>query len=142
MEINSLPLGPPKLKIEYRDSEGESEIIAIVSDLDEEENEIYDLLYEGNEIWISLVSGEPLSKAMINYVITDIVENVCDDGYPLIIRQLSHSIMLRTDLDAAPFGIKAYKFYRKYLGMNGVKGIFGPSFIKRYEKIIRRQEKR
>jgi hypothetical protein len=135
-----VPTEAPKLRIEYRDAEGKSEAIGLVSDLDDEYNAIYDLLYVGNEVWVSLASGEPFSKAMINYVIEDVVENASEDGWPLVIRTLPHSIMFKTDFNAAPFGLKAYKFYKKY-APKSLENIFNSSQIMRFEKMIKNQKK-
>lgn len=136
-----MPSDPPKFRIEYRDSEGELEVIDTITDLDDAYNAIADLLDTGHEIWIRDTIGKGTSDAIANYVIKDTVINGSDEGRPLVVRRFKNHLVFKQDFDAAPFGIRSYKFYRRYLTKEELQPIFTDSMIARYEDVIKKQTK-
>lgn len=103
-------------------------------------NNIYDYLHDGYEMWVRDVNSDGIIEEHVNYAIVVEADNMCEDGWPLIIRMVSKSLVLIQDRDSAAYGIKAYKFYRKYFARDVLESYFG-TMIGRYEKIIARQKR-
>lgn len=68
------------------------------------------------------------------------IENMSDDGYPLIWRIHDGSLFMATNHKAAPFGIVAYEQYKSVLLPEVLRRIFGEDTIKRMEKRIRKRK--
>lgn len=82
--------------------------------LDEYENNIYDYLYAGYEMWIRRRDRKPLSQVEIEYVLRTEAENMIEDGWPLGWRMLKDALIIYQDQSVQPFGRKAQAFYKRY----------------------------
>jgi len=137
-----LSASSPRFKIEYRHSDNEAlEAIEDISDLDKSYNDIYELLSENYEVWLRLPSGEIISEDMEEDIIRVQAANAADDGYPLRIRRVGKAIVMKRDVEAEPFGIQAYRFFKKYLTRPDLILTFGKDGIRRYDKVIAKQKR-
>ena len=139
-----LPLSasPPRFKIEYRHSDNEAlQAKEDISDLDKSHDDVHELLSENYEVWLRLPSGEIINEAMEEDIIRVQAVNAADNGYPLRIRRVGKAIVMKRDIEAEPFGIQAYRFFKKYLTRPDLILTFGKDGIKRYDKIIAKQKR-
>jgi len=102
---------------------------------------LYDLLREGYEAWISNASGDPLTDSTEKYIVDYEAQNVLEDGYPLIIRKLHHSVALLVNQNVEPFGIEAYVFFRGHISRGELLESFGARTVKSFETIIRNEKR-
>lgn len=101
---------------------------------------IYDLFYVSDVLIIQSVNGQLLTEKQIENAVALMIENMSDDGYPLIWRIHDGSLFMATNHKAAPFGIVAYEQYKSVLLPEVLRRIFGEDTIKRMEKRIRKRK--
>src|SRR5213594_1258530 len=88
--------------------------------------QLYDLLSEGYEVWISEPSGEPLTSKVEKYIINFQAQSVLEDGYPLIVRRLHNSVVLQINKNVEPFELDAYAFFRGRVPKGELLEVFEP----------------
>jgi hypothetical protein len=103
-------------------------------------NNIYDLFDESDLMIIQAPNGRPLTQRQIKKALSLVVENMSDDGYPLIWQVHDGSLFLAEDLTATPFGIDAYEQYKSLLSKEALESTFDESAIARFEKQIRKRK--
>lgn len=102
--------------------------------------DLYNLLSEGYEAWISNASGEPFSSSTEKYVIDNEAQNVLEDGYPLIVRRLHNSLVFKVNSNVEPFGIEAYNFFRRHVGKGELLESFEPRTARAFEAALRKKK--
>lgn len=105
-------------------------------------HDLYKLLSTGYEVWISNASGEPFTSTTEKHVIDNEAQNLLEDGYPLIVRRLHNSIVLKVDQNVEPFGIEAYAFYREHVSKGELIEAFEPRTARLFEAVLRDKKKR
>ena len=103
-------------------------------------NDIYDLFNVGDVLIIQSVNGRALTEKQIENAVALMVENMSDDGYPLIWRVHNGSLFMTMNHKAAPFGLVAYEQYKSVLSPEVLRTIFGEGTINRMEKRIRKRK--
>lgn len=108
--------------------------------LQECRRDLYKLLNEGYEVWISEPSGEPLSSRAEKYVIDFQAQNVLEDGYPLIVRKLHNSVVLRVNTNVEPFELDAYAFFRAHVPKGELLEVFEPRTSRLFEVMLSKKK--
>ena len=101
-------------------------------------NNIYDLFDDSDAMIIQSLSGTPLTEAQVKKVVSLLVENMSEDGQPLIWQVYDGSLFLAINHKAAPFGVVAYRQYKSLLSQKNLERIFDKATIKRFEKKIQK----
>jgi len=103
-------------------------------------NSIYDLFSVSDVLIIQSVNGRSVTERRIKNAIALMVENMSEDGYPLIWRVHDGSLFMAIDHKAAPFGLIAYEQYKSLLSPEVLNTIFGKDIINRMEKRIKKRK--
>jgi hypothetical protein len=105
--------------------------------IEELHNNTYDYFHVRYEMWVSDAGSQTISEENVDHVINEEAQNIIDDGYPLLIRKANKKLVVVPDLKSIPFGLRAYRFYRKYISMKDLEEFFEQNKIIQYEKKIR-----
>jgi len=100
-------------------------------------HDLHKLLSAGYEIWIRGASGDPFTIKTEKYVIDNEAQNMLEDGYPLIVRRLHNSIVLKVNHNVEPFGIEAYGFYREHISKGELIEAFEPRTARLFDAMLR-----
>jgi len=101
-------------------------------------NQIYDDLDTSDFVVIENLNGKPLACRETNTILRLLIDEMSEDGYPLIWRSYRGALFVALDRQAAPFGRLAFKQYRAYLDRRALERIFGDAQVRRLERIIGR----
>jgi len=102
--------------------------------------DLYELLNEGYEVWVSEPSGEPLSSKAEKYIIDFQAQNVLEDGYPLIVRKLHNSVVLQVNKNVEPFELNAYAFFRGRVPKGELLEVFEPRTARLFEAMLSKKK--
>lgn len=102
--------------------------------------DLYNLLGDGYEVWISNASGEAFTGRTEKHVIDNEAQNVLEDGYPLIIRRLHNSLVFKVNSNVEPFGLEAYAFFRAHVSKGELIESFGVGAIKAFDATLRKKK--
>ena len=102
--------------------------------------DLYNLLSEGYEVWISNASGKPFTSLTEKYVIDNEAQNLLEDGYPLIVQRLHNSLVFKVNSNVEPFGIEAYAFFRAHVGKGELLEAFEPRTVRAFEAELRKKK--
>jgi hypothetical protein len=102
--------------------------------------DLYKVLNEGYEVWISEPSGEPLSSDAEKYIIDFQAQNVLEDGYPLIVRKLHNSVVLQINQNVEPFELDAYAFFRGHVPKGELLEVFEPRTARLFEAMLSKKK--
>jgi hypothetical protein len=102
--------------------------------------DLYQVLNEGYEVWISEPTGEPLSSDAEKYIIDFQAQNVLDDGYPLIVRKLHNSVVLQINQNVEAFELDAYAFFRSHVPKGELLEVFEPRTARLFEAILSKKK--
>ncbi len=132
-------------KIQFRKMEDEKPLDlrdakTIESTLQEYRRELYGLLNEGCEVWVSDPSGEPLSSKAEKYVIDFQAQNVLEDGYPLIVRKLHGALAFQINKNVEPFEIDAYAFFRGHVPKGELLEVFEPRTVRLFDAVLSKKK--
>jgi hypothetical protein len=103
--------------------------------------EVYKVLSQGYEVWISEASKKPLSVKQIEYIVHFEAQNVLEDGYPLIVRNLHDSVFLQINKNVEPFEIDSYAFFRQHVPKGELLETFEPRTARLFESILNKKRK-
>lgn len=132
-------------KIQFRKMEDEKPLDlrdarTIESTLQECRRDLYELLNEGYEVWISDPSGEPLSGKAEKYVIDFQAQNVLEDGYPLIVRKLHGALAFQINRNVEPFELDAYAFFRGHVPKGELLEVFEPRTVRLFDAVLSKKK--
>lgn len=103
--------------------------------------ELYELLNQGYEVWISESAGGAMSSKTEKYIIDFQAQSVLEDGYPLIVRKLHNSVVLQINKNVEPFELDAYAFFRGHVPKGELLEIFEPRTARFFESILNKKKK-
>lgn len=107
--------------------------------LQECRRDLYELLDEGYEVWISDPSGNPLSSKAEKYIIDFQAQNILEDGYPLIVRKLHNAVVLQINKNVEPFELEAYIFFRGHVPKGELLEAFEPRTARLFEVLLNKK---
>lgn len=103
-------------------------------------NNIYDLLYVSEFMVLRSADRVPFSMNEARRIMKLLIENMSEDGWPLIWRLHRGMLFVAVDRQAAPFGQLAYKQYRAFLSRKLLEEIFGKSTVYRMETKLKEKK--
>jgi hypothetical protein len=111
-----------------------------IGTIEEYWNNIYDLLYISDFMVLRPADRRALKPKEVRKIMRLLIEDMSEDGWPLIWRLYRDVLFVAVDERAAPFGQLAYKQYRAFLPLKQLEEIFEKSTIHRMETKLRKKE--
>ena len=102
--------------------------------------EVYKLLSQGFEIWISEPSKKPLTVQQTKSIVDFQAQNVLEDGYPLTVRNLHDSVFLQINKNVDPFEIDSYAFFRQHVPKGELLENFEPRTVRLFESMLSKRK--
>jgi hypothetical protein len=94
-------------------------------------DEIADVLYDSDMVAIQRKDGKPISKTQARFILWQLIENIEDNGEPLIWRIENDVIFAGLDHDSETFGERLFKQCLEFIPEKNLKELWGTEYDER-----------